>query len=216
MRCILSLVALSCLLVLPQAKADDVPGCFMQIPRDAHTIGFGVYTGGEKSPVSVSTSTKTKQVTVTIPKGEHSNFIILSAYEPVYWNLAIEDGAEISGIIVLGYHSQAVGNVPPFVPVGFSTRDDGRGNDCPEPMDVYGKGADYSRLETLISDEFGKQIDEFYGDYGADCLPKGSCKAVSPSAESGFWSSLFGSSPPASRPTIKGEIRSSSPIFTGG
>lgn len=195
------------------AATADVPGCYMNIPRNARTIAYGVYTGGAKSAVQMASSHQTKQVTVAVPKGEQPVFLVLSAYDPVYWNLDIEDGAELSGAVVFSYHGQAVGNVPPFVPVGFSTVEHGRGPDCPKPIYSYGEGDNYAAFETLISDEFGKAIDEFHGAYSAEVLPKSHKKPVA--EEPGFWTWLTSLIKPEPAKHII-EIRSSAALRPQG
>ncbi len=197
----------------PGAAVADVPGCYMNIPRNARTIAYGVYTGSAPSAVQLAGSHQTKQVTVAVPKGEEPVFLVLSSYDPVYWNLDIEDGAELSGVVVFSYHGQAVGNVPPFVPVGFSSVEHGSGPDCPKPRYTYGKGDNYAEFETLISDEFGKAIDEFHGSYSADCLPKKCKKQLG--EEQSFWAWLSGAKKPQPiKPVI--EIRSSGPLRSRG
>jgi hypothetical protein len=200
------------------AFGADVPSCYMNIPKDAYTIAFGVYEGERVSPVQLTSRTAmdTKIVEIKLAKRDEPYFVVLSSYDPTFWRLDIEDGAKISGIVALGYYAQAVGNVPPFVPVGISTMQDGRGDDCPTPMYVYDKGPEFAKFETLISDEYGKAIDEYYGKYSTSCLPAKLCISR-PAQAAGWWDSLFGTKAAAPVKTgPAGEIRSATRIKSGG
>ena len=177
------------------AAAEDLGSCRFHLPRDAKTIVYGVYTGGLRSSLRlVDEGHQIKRVEVRVPKKDEPLFVVLSAYDPVEWDLKIDDGAVIAGILIMGFHHQAVRNLPPEVRFGFTTRLSGPGSECPKPLYAYSRGSEhYHELTRLLSDEFSRSVDEFYGSYGADCLYK-RCTPSTPPQRS-FWQSLFGGAP---------------------
>lgn len=198
-----SLVTAIALLTLTAgaAAAEDLGSCRFHLPPETKTIVYGVYTGGLRSTLRlVDEGHQIKRVEVRVPKKDVPLFVVLTAYDPVEWDLKIDDGASIAGVLVMGFHHQAVSNLPPDIRVGFTTRLSGPGSECPKPLYAYGRGGeDYQKLTRLLSNEFSRSVDEFYGSYGADCLYKG-CVVSAPRQRT-FWQALFGSgSAVAARP----------------
>ncbi len=179
------------------AASQELGSCRFHLPRNTWTIAYGVYTGSLPSKVKFLPSHGShniKRVEVTVPKKDVPLFLVMTAYDPVEWDLHITPGTNIAGVLVMGYHNQVVRNLPTNVPLGFSTRNDGAGDQCPrEARYAYGSGDDYSNLYALIGDEFSRKINEFHGRYGAECLPKG-CVVTKP-APKGIWNILLGPTP---------------------
>lgn len=104
-------------------NADGVHGC-VEGRYDHYEHGgnerstqlhvIGIYTHAEGSldaphasgPVDVQVNRAGKSV------------LVLSAYEPVEWNIQVADGATLEGVVVSGYYEQRV-NAPEGVPVAY-------------------------------------------------------------------------------------------------
>lgn len=213
------LLALLALLLGPaatSAAADDLGSCRFHLSRSTWTIAYGAYEGSLPSsirlPPSHHSANRLRRIEVTVPKKDVPLFLILTAYESVEWDLKIEPGAQIAAVLAMGYYAQFVRNLPERVPYGFSTRSDGAGDECPKtPIYAYGSGDDYSKLTTLISDEFSRKVNQFHGNYGAECLPKG-CVAMRKPKPRGFWNTIFwaptkAEPPPAGGPPLRASTR---------
>ena len=163
------------------------------MPRETHTIVFGTYGAPlGSSLVLEGEDHKVRRIVVRIPKKDVPVFVVVTAYDPVEWELIPDLGAEIAGLLAMGYHNQVVRNLPEHVPFGFSTYKSGPGTECPKAVYAYGKGAQLDELRKLLNLEFSLSIDEFYPANGAECLYKG-CQLSQP-VRPGFWQSLFGGS----------------------
>lgn len=208
--------ALTCVLALTAwstaAVAEDLGTCRFRMPRETHTIVFGVYAGSLTSGIGLDGEThRVRRMVVRVPKKDVPLFLVMTAYDPVEWDLAIDPGAEIAAVLVMGYHNQAIRNLPESVPHGFSTYKSGPGEDCPKATYAYGKGAEFAKLRQLLSNEFSREVDEFHARPGAPCLYPG-CSVPEPPATS-FWRTLFGSSTDVQPKTPEPPIRATTRIL---
>jgi hypothetical protein len=206
-------ISLTLLLALsPLANAQDLGSCRFHLPRDAKTIVYGLYGAPHASNVAMAGEThRVRRAYLRVPKADRPVFIVLTAYDPVEWYLLIDEGADVAGALVMGYHNQAIRNLPSHVPHAFSIFRTGRGEDCPKPIYAYGRGNDFSRLKTLLGNEFSRTVDEAHFGGGRDCLyPK--CLEALAEANPGFWSRLWGKSPP---PKPVWPLRASAAVRSG-
>ncbi|MDX2155671.1 MAG: hypothetical protein SFW09_04090 [Hyphomicrobiaceae bacterium] len=195
-------------LVAGPALGQDLGSCHFPLPRDAETVLVGVYEGGLKTSVRLpSGDDDMKSVKVQVARWEMPIFLVLSSYRSVAWDLRIDKGAEIAGVLVLGYYAQAVMNLPAEVQLAFSVFENGTGHDCPRPVQYpYKDGTrELSAVRDMLDREFSRDITEFHGAYKGECLPL-PCAAVTAAGASGdrpsWWSWLLGtaSTPPAAHP----------------
>jgi hypothetical protein len=175
------------------ANAQDVGTCRFRLPRNTPSLVYGVYQGGLSTPLRfVGSQHPIMRVEVRVPKTETPLFLVVMAYEPVLWDLRFDHGASLAGVLGMGYHDQAILNMPDNVAHGFSTHQGNIGADCPRAIQTYGRGdGDFVRLGRMLNQEFSSGIDEFYGKYSADCLYK-NCEPQSVSPRRSFFAQIFG------------------------
>jgi hypothetical protein len=189
--CVGLLVGLCC--VVTSAHAQDIGTCRFRLPRNTPTLVYGVYQGGLSTSLRfVGSQQPIMRVEVRVPKSEAPTFLVLMAYSPVLWDLRFDQGSSLAGVLAMGYHDQALLNVPDNVAHGFSTYQGSIGADCPRAVLTYGRGGDdFRQLSRLLSQEFSSGIDEFYGKYSAECLYK-NCQPQSVSPRLSFFAHVFG------------------------
>jgi hypothetical protein len=185
--CVLTTVAM-----MGAAQAEDLGSCRFRMPRETQTIVYGSYGGGLTSQLDLEGEThKVRRIEIRVPKKDAPLFLVMTAYDPVEWDLKIDAGAEIAAVLVMGYHNQAIRHLPEGVPHAFSTYKSGPGAECPKAIYAYNRGADFDALRKMLNLEFSRSVDEFHTGSSAQCLYKG-CVVSKPPAAS-FWQTLFGS-----------------------
>jgi len=107
----------------------------------------------------------TGEVTVQVAKQKQPIVLALSAYEPVKWNIQAEPGAEISKIIVNGYHDQQVVGVENILVEEYSYEETGQslGNFMYEWNASESQSP--SSLVTKLEQLTGSQLTSFQGCY---------------------------------------------------
>jgi len=93
------------------------------------------------------------------------NILALSSYEPVTWNLALGPDAEITEILLFGYHEQLVENAGD-VPVTFVDSASGLSS-CGYSLPYNGGGCDTDELIAQVEDAAGRDLSRFDGCYQA-------------------------------------------------
>jgi hypothetical protein len=179
--------------IATSAHAQDLGTCRFRLPRNTPTLVYGVYQGRLTTPLRfVGSQQAVMRVEVRVPKSETPIFLVLTAYNSVLWDLRLDPGATLAGVLAMGYHDQAILNMPDSVAHGFSTYQETVGADCPMPIFTYERGGnDFAKLGRMLNQEFSSGIDEFYGKYSADCLYK-NCVPETASPRRSFFAELFG------------------------
>jgi hypothetical protein len=116
------------------------------IPSNARVEAVGVYETKDRSPAGIN---------VIVKKSDKPIVLMLSAYEPVRWNLIKESGANLIGIIATGY------NLPQVFGAGATKTIIKRGNYAYQQ-----NGAEYATLNNDAMMWTGKSISKFQGAYG--------------------------------------------------
>ena len=116
------------------------------IPSNAKVEAVGVYETKDRSPSGVN---------VIVKKSDKPLVLILSAYEPVRWNLIKETGANLVAVIATGY------NLPEVTGAGASKTVIKRGNYAYQQS-----GSEYAALNNDAIMWTGKPISKFQGTYG--------------------------------------------------
>jgi hypothetical protein len=178
------------------AQAQELGSCQFHLPREATTIVYGAYAGGLPSSVRLAGEKhQIKRIEAHIPKREKPVFIVLSAYDPVEWDLKIEEGADIAGLLVTSYHDQVVRNLPANIRYGLSSFVSGQGADCPKPVWAYAKDENYTKLEDMLDMEFSRSVNEFHGAYSPECFYD-DCKIETRAPQRNIWDKIFGTAEP--------------------
>lgn len=139
-------------------------GCLAPSAK-ARIIALGAYEANGAVPFYAPSSAHDAGViTVAGDKKGPPVVLILSAYDPVIWDLRQVPRGRIEGVVVFGYSSQAVVGLPRDVPLRFSA---GRKADpqCGAPTYAYKGGPALERLAATVEKAVARRIDAFYGDY---------------------------------------------------
>lgn len=116
------------------------------IPSNARVEAVGVYETKDRSPAGIS---------VIVKKSDKPIVLMLSAYEPVRWNLIKESGANLAAVIATGY------NLPQVTGAGATKTLIKRGNYAYQQS-----GSGYAALNNDAMMWTGKPISKFQGAYG--------------------------------------------------
>ena len=186
------------------APADEtIPtlgSCRFQLPEKVSTIVYQASSGSLQSDFHIPHSTKrVGRQEIVVPNETAPAFIVLAGFESIQWNLRVQPGAKIAGVYVLGLADQVITGVPADVRVGFSVRrigghaaemtlDEGQG--CPSLKARNAALYDLKSIETLLSEEFGRQIDKAHVADSPPC-PYQECSLLAATGRS-WWQHLFG------------------------
>lgn len=162
---------LSALFAVSTASFTAQAACFdPALLKGAEVVALGAYEGGTEVAFSFGDE---PHATTTIMVGANKNgaplLLVLTAYDPVIWNLKAVPAGRIKGILVYGYHEQDVTGLTAPVPVQFSTREH-TSAECGKPVYAYKGGSDLERLDGRVEMLFGKRIRRFHGAYGPESL----------------------------------------------
>ncbi len=150
-----------------QAEAENLSRCpIPKLDSSTHLAVVGVYEGNRQSPLEFEDeSHATNMVDIFVPAGAQDTFLVLTAYDPVLWNISMRAPGVVRGVLVMGYHPQAVANLDSDIPVYFSTYEDGGESNCGKPMYAYKGGPELLALNERLGTVLGKEIDRFQGNY---------------------------------------------------
>ena len=145
-----------------RGSGAHLPGGGIRIPeglpvpdwaKDARIEAVGVYesTGGSHGPGKPHSP---GPVAVRVRRSGQPIVLVLTSYEPVYWEIDAEAGARIAAILVGGYHQSEVRSAR-----GAREIDIGR-------VYAYEQGSgEYGLLQAVVARRTGKPIDQFQGRY---------------------------------------------------
>jgi hypothetical protein len=174
--------------------------CRFHLPEKVSTIVYQASSGSLQSDFHIPHSTKrVGRQEIVVPNETAPVFIVLAGVESIQWNLRVQPGAKIAGVYVLGLADQVITGVPADVRVGFSVRriagdaaemtlDEGQG--CPSLKARNAALYDLKSIETLLSEEFGRQIDKAHIADSPPC-PYQECSLLAAPGRS-WWQHLFG------------------------
>ena len=187
-----------------EAPADEtIPtlgSCRFHLPEKVSTIVYQAASGNLQSDFHIPHSTKrVGRQEIVVPNETAPVLIVLAGFESIQWNLRVQPGAKIAGVYVLGLADQVITGVPADVRVGFSVRriggdaaemtlDEGQG--CPSLKARNAALYDLKSIETLLSEEFGRQIDKAHIADSPPC-PYQECSLLAATGRS-WWQHLFG------------------------
>jgi hypothetical protein len=138
--------------IAPSVCAFQTP-----VPRDAVVLAAGEY-GGRKAGFQIDDSGhEATQIDVAVNSTRKSVVLMLGAYEPTVWNVGWSAGTRIVGVIVSGYHAQAVAGVPRNVPIinnSYANR-----STCGY---FYVQPTEQQGLEAMAMRVVGRPVDKIY------------------------------------------------------
>ena len=134
------------------------------LPSDFTVQAVGVYEGGIDTDVQLDSSGhETKSVEVIVNRPGENVVVVLMAYDPVLWQLKRTPTSNVVGVIVGGYHGQAVLGIARSVPLQISTNT-GR-NDCGRYFYAYKAGRNLLRANDAVKNMTGRDIDHLWSNY---------------------------------------------------
>jgi hypothetical protein len=111
------------------------------------------------------------------------NILALSSYEPVTWELTLGDEAEVTEILLFGYHEQLVEGAD-GIPVTYIDPYAAAGSVCGYSLPYNGGGCDTDELIAEVEAAAGRSVTRFDGCYDASVVQydEPEPEAVEPSA----------------------------------
>lgn len=140
----------------PTSESDNNSCVFPQadtLPDDFVIYAAGGYTG-RKLDFQIDQSGHTAtQMDITVNEPSKPVVLMLGAYEPTIWNVQWTQDTEIVGVLVSGYHRQAVAGLPTTIPLLNSSYDNEGA--C---RYFYMTPDDYRVLNPLARNLFGQSV----------------------------------------------------------
>jgi len=136
-----------------------------RLPSDFDVFHVGTYAGTSPAPQLVeldNSGHQVKKVDVLVNHPERPVVLVLTAYDPVIWNVAWAPGSVLAGAVVSGYHGQAIVGLPKSIPLVLSTYENRTraGNGCPY-FYSYMANQDYPAIATKIAAITGRDVTRF-------------------------------------------------------
>ena len=142
--------------------------CFpAQVLEGARVAILGAYEGRSKLPfLFQGDSHEVTAIRVGANTAGPPLLLVLTAYDPVIWDLAGVPAGRLRGVLVYGYHGQGVAHLPARVPLRFETfHGRERHSGCGEYAYAYKGGGDLDRLVDQVAALLGREPGSFTGDY---------------------------------------------------
>lgn len=152
-------------IVRVDANGQDETCMSPALARGAQIVAVGGYEG--KVPtngLATHEGHEVKGVVIAAAARGRPLLLILTAYDPVVWDLRRVPHARLRAVFVSGYHAQAVvgaGNRPLVVNTYAKPN-----RACGDPGFAYKGGSNLDQLDEWVRTTFGRGIDRFIGSYG--------------------------------------------------
>ena len=132
---------------------ETAPAGQIDVPTDARVLAIGIYEAAD-GVHSFNGPRKAGTVQVFVMKSARPIVLVLSSYEPVNWNLQLQDGAKVSHVLLSGYHASQV----------FGARE--ASIESIGTQYAYQRGSvQFETLDGLVRQFTGKRIGSFQGAY---------------------------------------------------
>ncbi len=163
--------ALSALVAPVILRIEQWRSCgLVGLPDDAEVHLVGLYKGQKELDLQLGESGHTTtEVDVVVARLPRPVILVLSAYDPVVWKVGYTAQARIAGVLVSGYHTQALIGIPRATPHRVLSSEQTRG--C-EPFYAH-SAQNAAQEERKIVALTGRGIDKFYGSYAASAVHVG-------------------------------------------
>ncbi len=141
--------------------APPPPLC--ELPKLLPTVevnAVGLRAASRPTPVQIDPKgAETRQADLSVTVTEAPVLLVLSAHDPVVWNIRLHPKATLAGVLATGHRPQAVAGVPEGVPVIINT--DAR-RDCGwEPVTALQAGPGVARLQDLVKSMTERELSTF-------------------------------------------------------
>lgn len=132
-------------------------------PEDAEMHVVGAYEGKYPRPRQFREEL-TGETSVHVARAGVPIVLVLCAYESIHWTVELDEGVELTAVILSGYKRQTVSGIPDSVKIINCDRDGGSG----PHFYAYKKNADFDRIPLILRDLIGLEISSFQGAYSGD------------------------------------------------
>ncbi len=134
------------------------------LPKNFTVQAVGVYEGSVDTDINIDPKgNETKAADVTINRPNENVLLVLMAYDPVVWRVKRTKKTNVVGVLVGGYHPQAVFGIERSVPLYISTHI-GR-NDCGGYFFAYKADARLDKANAVVKSITGREIDHLWANY---------------------------------------------------
>jgi hypothetical protein len=162
----LSALVAPVILRIEQWRACGLAG----LPDDAEVHLVGMYKGQKELDLQLGESGHTTtEIDVVVGRAPRPVVLVLSAYDPVVWRVGYTPQARIAGVLVSGYHTQALIGIPRATPHRVLSSEQTRGCDLFRAHTAENAAQEERKIVALT----GRGIGRFYGSYSASAVQVG-------------------------------------------
>lgn len=130
------------------------------LPEDAEVHLVGLYKGPKRLGLSLGPSGHaTTEIDVVVGRSLSPIVLVLSAYDPVVWRVGSTSQSNLAGVLISGYHSQALIGVPRDTPHRILSYEQGQGCEYFYVHNAQTAAQAERRIMALV----GRGIDKYYG-----------------------------------------------------
>jgi hypothetical protein len=133
---------------------------FGQLPKDCTVQAVGTYHAtADVNDVQLDRSgQRVRQAEVVVNVTDRPVVLVLTAYEPTVWRVGLTAKTKLVGVIVSGYHGQALLGVPKQIPHVVSSHEAGGPF---KPFYAYGASPALLAMNRAVKRLVGQEIDHF-------------------------------------------------------
>jgi hypothetical protein len=147
------------------------------LPDNAEVHVVGLYKGGKELDVQLGQSGHTTtEIEVIVDRTPAPVILVLSAYDPVVWKVGTARGATVAGVLVSGYHTQALLGIPRATPHRVLASEQSQGCQAVSAHSAQNAAQAERRVMALV----GRGIDRYYGSSSASVVYVGGDSPVKP------------------------------------
>jgi hypothetical protein len=145
--------------------------------EDAEVHLVGLYKGQKELDLQLGESGHgTTEIEVIVGRAPRPVILVLSAYDPVLWKVGYTSPSSIAGVLVSGYHTQALIGIPRATPHRVLSSEQTRG--C--GLFHAHSAQNAAQAERLIMALVGRGIDKYYGSASASVVHVGGDASARP------------------------------------
>lgn len=146
------------------AGEQGEPCLARSVARGASIVAVGTYEGGLPTDIlATDQGHVVRAVSIAAARSGPPLVLVMSAYDPVVWDLRRVPKSRIRAVFVSGYHVQSVAGSQGR-PVRITTYVEPNPR-CGPPRYAYKGGAQLDALNAAVRDMLGRGIDRFTGGY---------------------------------------------------
>jgi hypothetical protein len=147
------------------------------LPEAAEVHLVGLYKGQKELDVQLGASGHTTtEIEVVVDRTPAPVILVLSAYDPVVWKVGTARGSSLAGVLVSGYHTQALIGIPRATPHRILASEQSQGCEAVHAHSAQNAAQAERRVMALV----GRGIDRYYGGSSASVVYVGSDSPVNP------------------------------------